>query len=249
MKKAGIVLFLCFTLSVLAAVYPNGAYAWLKAPINDVDKPGVPPGPPNPNDMSCWLATAANMLSSAGWGDAVAIYGTLLNQFGSNNPGWAHVALQWYIQNAANPGTPFTVVSWYWWGQNPAQVNPTFIADELRRCQYVGIGIFPTISGSGDGHCITAWGDELPQNRDGLNPATVNVTDSDRDVGNGLNGTDVYNWVQDIQSGKWGLQNYYQPGNGWLDYVCTLCPVPEPASFVALFTALSAAAALAYKRK
>ncbi len=34
------------------------------------------------DDNSCWLASAANMLGSGGWGDANAIYQSLLNQFG-----------------------------------------------------------------------------------------------------------------------------------------------------------------------
>ena len=58
---------------------------WIKSPpdpLPDVDK--EPPG-----DMSCWLATASNMLAGAGYGDgtniqerAVDLYNELIAHFG-----------------------------------------------------------------------------------------------------------------------------------------------------------------------
>jgi hypothetical protein len=72
--------FLCL-LSFLVLVLPGSASAdWLKPPQTDVDK--VMP------DLTCWLATAANMLAAAGYGstgnphtNAVEIYNELKTRY------------------------------------------------------------------------------------------------------------------------------------------------------------------------
>lgn len=240
MRRVGL---LTLALCLLLAVTVGPAMAWWKLPNPpDQDKAGVPPGPPNPNDRTCWLATASNMMAGAGYngGNPAGIYATLCNNFGMNVAGQIDVALNWYIANWPNP--PYTVVTRY-----VNNLTPTFIAQELRNCQFVGIEIFPM--GEGCDHALTAWGDEQPANLP-MAPATLDLADSDRDVG--AMGIDTYNWLQVAIGGNpyWTLQNYYGPGNhGALSAVVTLCPVPEPSSLMALAFGVTGLAAAIRRRK
>ena len=90
---------------------------WLKMdPPPDVDKAthghvGSP---------TCWLATAANMLAGAGYGNgttvqqrADSIYTQLVANYGTTNSGWTDTALSWWLTSANNtwPDNPYTVVT------------------------------------------------------------------------------------------------------------------------------------------
>jgi len=244
----GVAVIIC---CLLATVMAGPAMAWQKVPTYDQDKAGVPPGPPLPADQTCWLAAASNMLTAGGYvsgaGDPAGIYATLCNHFGMNALGQIDTALLWYIGQYAGQATNYSVVTRYILAQN---LTPDFIASELRRCQYVGIEVFPT-GGSFCDHALTTWGDELAFDRGSppQQPATVDITDSDKDVGPG--GVDTYNWTQVLIGGNnyWALQNYYAPGvNGALSAVVTLCPVPEPSSLVALLLGASGIA-VAFRRR
>jgi hypothetical protein len=231
-------------LIVLGASCP---YMKMKPP-PDVDK--GPPVPPPPDlDNSCWMATASNMLAAAGYGSgssvearAEDIYGDMVGQYGKVDRGWPDAALQWWLGSANNTWTtnPYTVVT----VQGTKSMNPwnrsdipEIIANELRRCQFVGLAFsWPTDTagkvGYG-GHAITAWGDNLGRGASvSLNPTEVRVTDSDRDTGG------------DVQVYEYDAYNNPNPGganegNGcYLDYsgnhpymrcITTLCSTDDPS--------------------
>lgn len=217
-------------------------------PPADVDK-GPPPPPPPAYDNSCWMATASNMLAGAGYGTgstvqdrAAEIYGEMVAQYGKANGGWTDAALQWWLSSTNNtwPNNPYTIVTvegnkfpkYPWADPDGARL----IANELRRCQLVGLSIsWPTTGvsiGSG-GHAITAWGDHSGDvSTLGHNPSRVRVTDSDRDD----NGN-VQNYRYDVYTNP----NSGGPneGNGWyinfdnnhpyIKHIITLCPTDDPS--------------------
>ena len=200
---------------------------------------------------SCYLATAANMLAGAGYGDGTTvqdraedIYGDLTGQFGTANGGWTDAALTWWLSSTDNTwaNNPYTLVTVYgnktkipWANTNGARD----IGNELRGCNYVGLSIsWPpdaTHVNAYGGHAITGWGDHSGK-RDSLNsnPARVRLTDSDRGRGND----------EDVQSYRYDSYTNPNPGgnnsgNGWyidfsanhpfLKHIATLSPVDSPS--------------------
>ena len=83
-------------------------------PPADADKPfPVPAG-----DFSCWLATAANMLAAAGYGQGNTLqaradniyYDDLIPHFTTKYPGWPDVAIDWWLNHSGRnvwPGNPY----------------------------------------------------------------------------------------------------------------------------------------------
>ena len=210
-------------------------------PASDVDK--RPPAPPPPDvDNTCWMATAANMLAGAGYGDGTTlqdraedIYNELITwQTDATNPtgkaegGWTDAALSWWLSSNNNTwaNNPYTVVTVYghksprypWANTNGARD----IGNELRSCNLIGLSIsWPTnIAGEigSGGHAITCWGDRsrLPwkdyNHTLDNNPTKVRLTDSDTDTGG------------DVQEYSYDTYTNTNPGganegNGWyIDY-------------------------------
>ena len=184
----------------------------------DADKAGAP------GDNSCWMATAANMLAGAGYGDGDTlqartndIYGDMITQYGIANGGWTDTALTWWLSSANNTWTenPYRTVRVY---GNKSPKNPwanasgrTYIAQQLREGNLVGLSIsWPSSTAVGrGGHAITAWGD------DGTAGSTagitqVKVTDSDRDTGGNVQ-TYTYDAYNNPNPGGPGGNE----GNGW----------------------------------
>ena len=216
-------------LAVVAILSTSCAYMKMNPP-PDTDKAFLA------GNNSCYLATAANMLAGAGYGDGTTvqdraedIYGDLTGQFGTANGGWTDTAVTWWLGSTHNtwPNNPYTVVTVYgnksprfpWANANGARD----IANDLRSCNFVCLSIsWPTnavdpggnpIIGSG-GHAITGWGDRswLPWNdySDPINsnPTRVRLTDSDRDTGG------------DVQQYRYDAYTNPNPGgadegNGW----------------------------------
>jgi hypothetical protein len=189
-------------------------------PPPDADKPGLPT--PADNDLRCWAATAANLLSAAGYGAGATmqarsngIFADLTAQFGMGG-GWIDTGLTWWLGSTHNttPLNPYKVVTVYgtknkvpWANANGAQ----FIANELRKPHYVGLSIsWPTAGAQGTGgHAISAWGDSGTAGTQNSNPAQIKVTDSDRDPA-----------VGDLQTYSFDAYNNPNPGgndngNGW----------------------------------
>ncbi len=227
---------------VLASLTACSGYMKMNPP-PDADKPG------GGVDNSCYLATAANMLAGAGYGDganvqarANDIYGDLTTQFGVANGGWTDTALTWWLSSTNNTWTanPYTVVTVYG-NKNPknpwANANGArFVGNELRRCQFVGLSIsWPSATagqvGTG-GHAITAWGDGSASGVLSSNPSDVVVTDSDRDTGGD---TQTYAWDAYTNPNPGGANE----GNGWylnydanhpyVKHIIALCSTDDPS--------------------
>jgi len=211
---------------------------WMKMlPAPDADKTFLP------GNNTCWMATASNMLAGAGYGNGTTvqdraddIYNDMITQYGTADGGWIDVALSWWLGSGNNTwaSNPYTLVTVYGNKTKTPYARtdlPEFMANELRRCQYLGISIsWPVHSG---GHAITGWGDNV-QSGDPLtsNPTMVRVTDSDTD-----NGGDVQAYSYDTYtSPNPGGSN---DGNGWyfnystnhpyIKHIVTLCPVDHPS--------------------
>lgn len=215
-------------------------------PPPDADKTWVSDG------NTCWLATAANMLAGAGYGTgtsvqerAQSIYDQLKAHFG-NVTGWTDTAISWWLGSAHNTWTtnPYSVVTVYgnkspknpWANPNGAQ----FIANELRRCQMVGLSISwptdaPGVVGSG-GHAITAWGDNMPKSASvSSNPSGIRVTDSDTETGG-----DIQDYTYDSYTGPNpggpnegnGWYFNYDPNHPYIKHIVTLCPTTNAAGNV-----------------
>lgn len=239
-----------FSILLVCVVVLSACGVYMKMnPPGDVDKANVAP------NNSCYLATAANMLAGAGYGNGATlqaraddIYADLTAQFGITNTGWTDTALTWWLNSANNTwaNNPYTIVTVYgnkspklpWANANGAQ----FIANELRRCLMVGLSIsWPTnaldnngapIIGTG-GHAITAWGDHsgnaasLPGN-----PGRVRLTDSDTDAGG-----DVQVYTYDVytnpnpgganEGNGWYFN--YDPNHPYIKHIVTLAPTDDPS--------------------
>ncbi len=223
--------------------YYGGYYGYYqKLPlVGDANKAGVPTPGKDPNDMTCWMATAANMLSGAGYGsgaDEIAraddIYQDMLAHYGIYNGGWIEDAIDWWLHSPNNTDPNNHYDKWVVHGTYGAlPINdsnlPRTIANELRECNFLGVGIrwpYPgkIVPGRG-GHAITVWGDDVYD----LNPLTSNptqmvYTDSDSGVGTAINN---YNWTTfNISSG--GTTNGWDlNGNPFIFYYVTLEPEPD----------------------
>lgn len=219
---------LCLVLLVQVAAAQTQVYK----PVPDVDKPGVP------NDYTCWLACAANLLGGAGWGNlgdpqanADQIYNTLVQDICNNNgvsfAGYLeHATNYWLYAYGLNPDSP------YYRPPVPAQqahyTDVTVVAKaeldatdwnnmlaELARCQYVAASfVEPTP------HCMTLVGGDY-YTAQNTTPTGV-WHDSDND----LFGTDDDYYTMslgypgfDMSEVNTGSPSLY---HGW-QYV-TLCP-------------------------
>lgn len=240
----------CFCVLACLLVGCNTSPYMKMNPPPDADKPSTS------GNNSCWLATASNMLAGAGYGNgntvqarADDIYANMTAHWGTTARGWTDTAITWWLGSSHNTWTniPYTVVTVYgnkspaypWSDANGART----IANELRRCQMVGLSInWPTdavdttgapIIGSG-GHAITAWGDSsLFQTELTTNPAQVRLTDSDDSDASGA--VHAYTYDSFTNPNPGGANE----GNGWyinydsnhpyIKHIITLCPTDNPS--------------------
>jgi len=257
--------------AIIAYLLAQKKYMKMDPPA-DVDKDGVT----NP-DNTCWMATAANMLAGAGYGNgnslqarANDIYSDLVTwQTNADNPtgkadgGWTDTALSWWLNSGNNtwPNNPYKVVTVYGNKSGPEELHypkppwnnangAQFIANELRRCQMVGLSIsWPTdavcndpthipddhppnhpIVGSG-GHAITCWGDNGEDEELTDNPGSVIVTDSDRDTGGDVQSYDYDSFTNpnpgNANEGN-GWYINYDNNHAYIKHIVTLCPTDDP---------------------
>ena len=242
-KRTKLFLLICCS-SLIFLAHKCPPYQKMKPP-PDVDKPV----PIADNDNSCWMATAANMLAGAGYGNgatvqqrAADVFADMAAEFGISDRGWPDTALQWWLNSSNNtwPTNHYTLVtvlgtkSMLPWDDSNI---PRTIGNELRKCQFVGLGFsWPTNApgtvGYG-GHATTAWGDNFGESNLTHNPKKIHMSDSDRDT------------EGDIQIYKYDSYNHPNPGgpnegNGcyfnfgpnhpYIRCIFTLCPTQYTAS-------------------
>ena len=207
-------------------------------PVPDVDKAGVPPGPPPLGDNSCWQAAAANLLGAAGYGigadpqtRADNIYTQLTNDLGIGNMGCADRAINYWLytygkdptQPDYQPDNRYTDVTVFNPDGNLLPPDYNDLLDELDRCQYVAVMF------CNPDHCMTlVGGDKMafdPDNNVWQDADSIwHDSDWDQpDVVVDMN-DDVYISSTNI-NGNWVLRGYpaADPTGPALGYV-TLCP-------------------------
>jgi len=242
---------LCYVVILLVTTHSYCPPYMKMNPPPDADKTW-----PIPLDNSCWMATASNMLAGAGYGtgatvqartndiyqDMIAWQTSPTNPTGVADGGWADAAISWWLGSGNNttPGNPYKVVTVYghkspkypWAEPNGART----IANELRRCQMVGLYISWPVAGSqvGDGgHAITAWGDNV-RTRSALssNPDSIRLVDSDRDDGGNVSQYDYDVYTNPNPGGAnegngWYLS--YSSNHPYIKHIVTLCPTDDPS--------------------
>jgi len=225
---------------------PCSYYAYKDVP--DVDKPdrdGIP-GWPDPGDMSCWQACAANLLGGAGYGtaatkqaNATLIYNEMVNHFGFANAGNIGMAVNWWLYNhGLNPADPNYGTSDY---TDVTVMNGELdslaydsLLDELKRCQYVAVSWeFIDYESNGFNHCLTLVGGTRS-----VAGNSVSVWhDSDTDNGGSAGPTgddDVYNNTFGPPTGgqSWHI-NYPGTMQSYSQGYTMLCPgLKKPESAV-----------------
>lgn len=238
-------IFIIFMSMFILTLFSSCVYMKMNPP-PDVDKSAHG----HTGTLTCWIATASNMLAGAGYGTgstvqqrADNIYGQLVAHFGTGS-GWTDTALNWWLSSSHNTWTtnPYSVVTVYgnktkvpWANSTGAQM----IGNELRNCQMLGLSIsWPrcgSSTGSG-GHAITAWGDNInTRNTITRNPDNVRVTDSDQDTGGDVQ---IYDYDGYTSPNPGGCNN----GNGWyinyssnhpfIKHIVTLCPTDSPTDAI-----------------
>ncbi|WP_300462484.1 PEP-CTERM sorting domain-containing protein [Desulfobacula sp.] len=206
--------------------------------------------PEEANDMSCWLASAANMLAAQGYnnGNELGIYDELLDHYGWTEGGWQHEALDWYIfdNEGMNPSYKVNYYGVYTgtesvhnhitasnqWPQNPYD----FVKKELYRCQQVGI----VLHTSSLYHAVTFYG---------WTEIFSIITDSDTDTDHYSN-TDRNYYLSSSSQTDWKIDYLqYNQINVPIDYFTTLCPIPEPATILLFSLGILGLAGISRKKR
>jgi len=181
------------------------------------------------------MASAANMLAGVGYGDGSAIqeradgiYGQLVDHYGIYGGGYTDQALRWWLRSSHNvwPTNPYVRVNGY--GSHYARPwsdpdVPQFLANELRGCKVVGLGIW---YGS-LGHATTLWGDEIESSGPvTTNPAHAFTTDSDDPTDRVIWSRQYqYDTTTDPAAPRWRLGSHSSAP--MISYACTLSTDPD----------------------
>lgn len=179
------------------------------------------------HDQSCWLATASNMLSAAGYGDGNNIYQSMIDHFGWVAQGNIDTALAWYLTQV--PNNEYNVITVYnndGFGMIGALTVQDFLSAEIRTPDFIGIAMTP--QGPGFDHAVTVWGDDLAPGwtPGGGSSTQLYITDSDMDIAGDYplyDDVDWYGWFNP-QVLNYGAAGYR------IQSVVTLGAVPEPAT-------------------
>lgn len=188
------------------------------------------------NDMSCWMASGANMLSYHGFGDAQTIYTEILgyasydSRFEWDNGGFQHWAIAEYLakHNASHKYS----LSWYSDGYYSTPGDSGWLADpfefaknELYISETVGIAL------DDPAHAITFWG------WDG-----TDARFADSDQGEGV----LHNRTSISGGGTWLLDynndNVFSEG---VRYIAVLSYVSEPSTLGLLLLGVLGISAMA----
>lgn len=202
-------------------------------------------------DGTCYMATAANMLAGAGYGDGTSLQARAVDIYNEMKAhldlggGWTDAAITWWLGSSYNTwaSNPYQVVTVYgnkipkypWANSN----GPMFFGNQLRDCNLVGLSISWPTEGSSigtGGHAITCWGDNgFSKKQLNSNPTKVRVTDSDKDTGGDVQ---VYTWDSYTSPNPSGPNE----GSGWymnystnhpyLKHIIVLSPIDIPGLHV-----------------
>ncbi len=201
--RTTIAVLLCLALGSSALGQPFLKTSYDGTAVPDVDKPGVP------NDMSCWMAAAANMLGAAGYGTganaaakAGSIYNTLRTDLGYTNMGSTEYAINyWLYTYGKNPDssefaasrryTDVTVEDFSTLGRFLNATDYSFLQQELVNCQYI------EVSFDNPAHAMTFVGFDTTTNQSIWHDSDIDMYGTD---------DDYYNNVYD-QSGNWDLED------------------------------------------
>lgn len=208
-----LVVALCVNTATAWDVYK---YSQDGSAVPDVNKPVFG----DPNDNSCWMATASNMLGAAGYGiggssqlRADYIYNQLRVDLNYQWSGSVHHAVNYWLYTYGknpdaiefDPTNPYTDVTWSGY-KTLTSTDHDFLLGELARCQYVGVGF------TNPEHAMTLVGGDYF----GSGGTQSVWHDSDRNITSP--GDDTY--TNSFASG-WDLSDYVITGAR--DYT-TLCP-------------------------
>jgi hypothetical protein len=218
------VLWLCVPILLLAST-PSWADS-INLPTFDANKLAPIPA----NDLSCWIASAANMLAADDWdnNNVSDLYTKLKsNAAFQNGTGWRggfqDQALTYALSGANNfqflPGYDATEQidiynSWRkaWpLADSPRTIITKLLAESTADPADDPVGI--AFHGNNIAHAVTAWG----YKGDAAAPTQLGITDSD----DGVNGVVYYNWID-------GFTLNYNGRPVTVDYISFLREGDEP---------------------
>lgn len=217
---------------------------WTNQEVNlDVDNDGaIDPGWVQRVDNSCWMASAAAMLSHQLNLVAREIYDEMLGwavedpRFFWTSGGFTHIALQEYLKRHDLTKDYYVKpYSTYSFAGNLGWMNDSyeFAKEQLYKNGTVGLSFYPFDEHFG--HAVTFWG---------WNETSLILADSDRYP------WDINSYVSGMTNGHWYL-DYHDPDPPLFDrevrYLVVLAPVPEPETWVLFVFGLTALAF--YQRK
>ncbi len=247
-------------------------YSWIKPGIPDVNKPDLDPNKPGwQKDNSCGVASTTNMLWAAGyrykpsyaggswsWSSASSafdLYSSILQTSifaGFGNPGlngWSYQQeagwMRWYFQNNENElNNLYKSITWKEDFNGITLADRNYLINELRRCQYVELGIGDWYYDS-EGklkkwyHSVTMVG--YFATTDGYSGTILH--DSDR-ISPSIFSNDYY---QDgvCNTNRWALLDYSARVWGYK----TLCPIPEPGTFILMIGCIFGFCIIRFQRK
>ncbi|MDY0270382.1 PEP-CTERM sorting domain-containing protein [Trichloromonas sp.] len=182
-------------------------------------------------DLSCWMASAAAMLSHQLNLVAREIYDEMLGwataedtTFWWTEGNWTHIALQEYLKRHDLTKDYYVKpYSTYSFPGNLGWINNSydFAKRQLYEHETVGLGFFPVVGGT-LGHAVTFWG---------WNETSLILADSDRYP------WDINSYVSGMTNDHWYL-DYLDPDPPIFDrevrYLVVLAPVPEPETWLLL---------------
>ncbi len=197
-------------------------------PIPDVNKPN----PADPNDGTCWLAGAANVLAAAGYGSgpdaqqrALNIYNQMRIDWGLGGGAPDHAISHWLAHYGRNPDHPefnlnvdYTDITAAY--RTLGQADYDFLRQELYDCQYV------TVQFDSPAHCMTmvGWDHTVTPNLSIWHDSDVNtVPPGDDHYQNAFSPSPQWNLLQP------GTQNAYVSSANGYSVFCSGLDKPEDA--------------------
>lgn len=201
------------------------------------------------DDMGCWAATAANILSWSGWDAGYANEDDIYSFFTAEDPisgttgGWMNYAWNFWFDGSELGGhyTGSSHTGYYttqeYTDNYVGKMNTTNAmvdAEDLLTNDYgIGLGVF----GDNMAHAITLWGIDKNDQDEYVG---VWVTDSDNEKGGPHDRPNTLNYHEiDWVNNHWHLQDFYNSDGHYIDHMQALGhSVPEPSTITLLIFGL-----------